>query len=67
MTAPVILDVLPDCDVHGQMFGVRVPAEFDAPLAKVPGNPGAYLCGVCLPRWGAVDSGLVQRLGVDGV
>ncbi|GAA2347280.1 hypothetical protein [Dactylosporangium salmoneum] len=64
MAAPsVVVAVLPDCDIHRQMFGTHRSAEFDAPLAHVPGRPGAYLCGDCLPTWGPGEgSGLVQRL-----
>jgi hypothetical protein len=67
MIASLTVDVLPECDVHRQVFVAAVPAEFDAPLVNVPGQPGAYLCATCLPKWGPGEgSALVQRLIVGG-
>lgn len=66
MTASLTVAVLPECDVHRQVFGAAVPAEFDAPLVNVPGQPGAYMCTACLAAWGPGDAGhpLVTRLEV---
>ena len=55
---------LPDCDIHLRLFGVTTPAEYDAAAVNLPGQPWAYMCGRCFPRFGPgrLGEGIGQRL-----
>lgn len=41
----------PDCDVHLQLFDVRVPARYDGAL-QLPRMPWAYMCDGCFSELG---------------
>lgn len=43
-----VVDELPDCDIHKQMFGTTVPAAYDAAM-RVAGGPWAFMCEGCFP------------------
>jgi hypothetical protein len=54
---------LPDCDIHFRLHEIRTPAAYDA-ATNLPGNPWAYMCAGCFPKFstGQLGLGAGQRL-----